>query len=107
MKLRSFESHGTGTPLGDVTEVRAITLATCEDDCTSCPNCVIGGIKANVGHLEPAAGMAGLGRMAATLKAACDALNAQLKVLSPMLVDAATTSDISLPVEQLARRSQR
>jgi len=52
------EAHGTGTPLGDPIEMRALTaaLATRADR----PRWYVGSVKTNLGHLEAAAGMAGL-----------------------------------------------
>lgn len=50
------EAHGTGTPLGDQVELSA--LARVFDDPSARP--VIGSLKTNVGHLDAAAGIAGL-----------------------------------------------
>ncbi len=53
------ETHGSGTPVGDPIEVRALTKAFR----ASTPRsgfCAIGSVKTNVGHLDAAAGMAGL-----------------------------------------------
>ena len=52
------ECHGTGTPLGDPQEVLALqnVLGT---DRTESQKFVIGSVKANIGHLEAAAGIAG------------------------------------------------
>ena len=46
------EAHGTGTPLGDPTEVRALAQVF-----PSAAPRALGGVKANAGHLEPAAGI--------------------------------------------------
>ncbi|MFI7122702.1 type I polyketide synthase [Amycolatopsis sp. NPDC049868] len=58
------EAHGTGTPLGDPIEVAALTKAfTDHSDASKPPElgyCAIGSVKTNVGHLDTAAGMAGL-----------------------------------------------
>jgi acyl transferase domain-containing protein/NADP-dependent 3-hydroxy acid dehydrogenase YdfG/aryl carrier-like protein len=53
------EAHGTGTPLGDPIEIEALTavLGGPRGDGSSC---VLGAVKTNIGHLEAAAGVAGL-----------------------------------------------
>ncbi|GLH76254.1 polyketide synthase [Bradyrhizobium sp. SSBR45G] len=59
-----IEAHGTGTRLGDPIEVSALTQAFRE---TTERNgfCALGSLKGNVGHLDAAAGVAGL------IKAVC------------------------------------
>ena len=52
-----FEAHGTGTPVGDPIEAHAIGEALAQ--LRSAP-LLIGSVKSNVGHLEPASGIAGL-----------------------------------------------
>lgn len=53
------EAHGTATPLGDPIEVAALTKAFRAG--TDKKNfCAIGSVKSNIGHLDPAAGVAGL-----------------------------------------------
>jgi phthiocerol/phenolphthiocerol synthesis type-I polyketide synthase E len=56
------EGHGSGTPLGDPIEVAALTQAFNAGSETPLPpaSCALGSIKSNVGHLEAAAGIAGL-----------------------------------------------
>jgi acyl transferase domain-containing protein/NAD(P)-dependent dehydrogenase (short-subunit alcohol dehydrogenase family)/acyl carrier protein len=54
-----IEAHGTGTPLGDPVEIAALSEAFQRH--TAKRNfCAIGSVKSNVGHLESAAGIAGL-----------------------------------------------
>ncbi len=53
------EAHGTGTPVGDPIEASAIGTVFGSGRCAENP-CIIGSIKTNVGHLEPAAGVVGL-----------------------------------------------
>lgn len=50
------ETHGTATPLGDVTEMAALKLAFDTEDRHFC---AIGSVKTNFGHLGEAAGAAG------------------------------------------------
>jgi acyl transferase domain-containing protein len=53
------EAHGTGTELGDPVEVAALTRAFGES-AVGRARCAIGSLKSNVGHLDAAAGVAGL-----------------------------------------------
>ena len=54
-----LEAHGTGTELGDPIEVRAAAAALAGNRTGDDP-LLFGSVKTNVGHLEAAAGMAGL-----------------------------------------------
>src|SRR6185295_10525864 len=54
-----IEAHGTGTHLGDPIEVTALTQAF-ETDTSDRAFCALGSVKSNMGHLEAAAGIAGL-----------------------------------------------
>lgn len=53
------EAHGTGTKAGDPIEVEAIASALSKSRDPSKP-LTIGSVKANIGHLESASGLAGL-----------------------------------------------
>lgn len=53
------EAHGTGTPLGDPIEIKSLK-AVLNGNRSSKQPCWIGSVKTNLGHLEAAAGMAGL-----------------------------------------------
>ncbi|SDF42734.1 Acyl transferase domain-containing protein [Lentzea fradiae] len=57
-ELVYLEAHGTGTPIGDPAECRAIGTALGVR--RSGEPLPIGSVKGNLGHLEPASGMAGL-----------------------------------------------
>src|SRR5262249_51699110 len=54
-----FEGHGTGTTIGDVTELQALARARRKAAAADRP-AAIGSIKANIGHTKAAAGVAGL-----------------------------------------------
>ncbi|ARZ71657.1 polyketide synthase [Streptomyces albireticuli] len=53
------EAHGTGTELGDPIEVKGLTTAFAQDT-DDRQFCAIGSVKSSIGHLEAAAGVAGL-----------------------------------------------
>ncbi|AXE29470.1 hypothetical protein DK842_05875 [Chromobacterium phragmitis] len=68
-----IEAHGTGTPLGDPIEVNALKSAFAELAKRYGPSrhahrCGIGSVKTNIGHLEAAAGMAGLFKIVLAMK---------------------------------------
>lgn len=58
-RVEFVEAHGTGTPIGDPIEVEALTEVVGKPR-PSGNRCALGSVKANVGHLEAAAGVAGL-----------------------------------------------
>ncbi|NOJ99326.1 polyketide synthase, partial [Corallococcus coralloides] len=53
------EAHGTGTALGDPIEIAALTQAF-RADTQRTGFCAVGSVKTNIGHLDAAAGVAGL-----------------------------------------------
>ena len=57
--LGLVEAHGTGTPMGDPIEVQALTRVFRAATARTA-FCALGSAKANVGHLNTAAGIAGL-----------------------------------------------
>ncbi|ARJ75590.1 polyketide synthase [Bacillus velezensis] len=62
-----IEAHGTGTALGDPIEIRGLSMAF--DKQTDEKNyCGIGSVKSNIGHLEAAAGIAGLIKVLLSMK---------------------------------------
>jgi phthiocerol/phenolphthiocerol synthesis type-I polyketide synthase E len=61
------EGHGTGTPLGDPIEVAALTRVFRESTQRR-SFCALGAVKSNVGHLDAAAGVAGLIKTALALE---------------------------------------
>ena len=54
-----IEAHGTGTALGDPVEFEALTAAF-RQGTTRRNFCALGSVKTNIGHLDAAAGIAGL-----------------------------------------------
>ena len=74
------EAHGTGTELGDPIEVAALTKAF-RAATDRCGFCALGSVKSNIGHLDAAAGVAGL--IKAVLALEHRALPPSLHVSSP------------------------
>ncbi|MBE9169286.1 acyltransferase domain-containing protein [Pleurocapsales cyanobacterium LEGE 06147] len=58
-QISYVEAHGTGTSLGDPIEVKSLKAVLMEERKPDRP-CWIGSVKTNIGHLEAAAGIAGL-----------------------------------------------
>lgn len=65
--LSYIECHGTGTFLGDPIEIQALGEVIGKNRDKAKP-CWIGSVKTNIGHLEPAAGVAGIIKVALALK---------------------------------------
>ena len=91
-----IEAHGTGTPTGDPTEVRALASVYGVDRPADAP-CRIGSVKPNVGHLEGGAGVVGLIKAALALHHETIPPTAGLKTLTPA-VDWAN-SGLRVPTE--------
>lgn len=60
--LGYIEAHGTGTELGDPIEITGLTNAF-EAYGVENQSCAIGSVKTNIGHLEAAAGIAGVSKV--------------------------------------------
>ncbi|MCI0725428.1 MAG: AMP-binding protein [Chloroflexi bacterium] len=58
-QISYVETHGTGTPLGDPIEVNSLKAVLMQRRSPDQP-CAIGSVKTNIGHLDAAAGIAGL-----------------------------------------------
>jgi acyl transferase domain-containing protein/acyl carrier protein len=69
-----IEAHGTGTALGDPIEINGLKAAFQEmykaagSDGPATPHCGLGSVKTNIGHLELAAGVAGVIKVLLQLK---------------------------------------
>jgi acyl transferase domain-containing protein/acyl-CoA synthetase (AMP-forming)/AMP-acid ligase II/NADPH:quinone reductase-like Zn-dependent oxidoreductase/NAD(P)-dependent dehydrogenase (short-subunit alcohol dehydrogenase family)/acyl carrier protein len=66
-ELTYIEAHGTGTSIGDPIEVEAIKGALGKSTPGE-PRCLMGSVKANIGHLENASGMASLAKVLGCLQ---------------------------------------
>lgn len=74
------ELHGTGTPIGDAIEASALGRVLCAERAAEQP-LLVGSVKTNIGHLEAAAGVAGLIKAALCLehRALAPSLNYQTR----------------------------
>ena len=66
-RVQYVEAHGTGTFLGDPIEAKALGAVLAVDRPPG-RVCALGSVKTNIGHLEAAAGIAGLIKVALELK---------------------------------------
>ncbi|MEO0013581.1 MAG: hypothetical protein RLZZ535_1970, partial [Cyanobacteriota bacterium] len=95
-----IESHGTGTSLGDPIEVNSLkaVLGVREE------SCYLGSLKTNIGHLEAAAGIAGLIKAVLCLQQGEIPPNLHFHKLNP-LIDLAD-SKIEIPQQLQPWKSQ-
>ncbi|MBB4302686.1 amino acid adenylation domain-containing protein [Rhodobium orientis] len=91
-----IEAHGTGTPLGDPIEVEALTAAFADLDREAeerfgpapeafVHRCLLGSVKSNIGHLEIAAGIAGLIKVLLQIRHRTIARSLHAEELNPYL----------------------
>lgn len=90
-----FEAHGTGTPVGDPLEARAISEAFfgetlfdnsadhIPDSHRSAPKMLVGSVKTVIGHTEGAAGLAGVLKVIRSMQHGCIFPNLHLDSLNP------------------------
>jgi len=77
------ETHGTGTSLGDPIEVEALDAVYGGSE--SGTACLLGAVKTNFGHLEAAAGVAGLIKTALVLEHGAIPRNLNFETLNPQI----------------------
>jgi acyl transferase domain-containing protein len=89
------ETHGTGTRVGDTIEFEA--LAEVYGQASAIGPCFLGAVKTNVGHLEGAAGAAGVIKMVLCLEHGCIPPNLHFSEINPHISLASTR--FRLPLE--------
>ena len=76
------EAHGTATPLGDRIEVQSLTKIF-RGRSSDAPPCYLGSVKANIGHTETAAGVAGVIKVVLMMRHGWIPAQLHLKELNP------------------------
>ncbi|KAJ8599503.1 hypothetical protein CTAYLR_007317 [Chrysophaeum taylorii] len=106
-----LEMHGTGTALGDPVEVGAASQvyydnARHDSSSSSSFGVALAAVKANVGHTESSAGVAGLMKALVLLASNDVGRNAQLRIINPQVENVRAASSMWCSVEP-APRSRR
>lgn len=83
-QVHYVEAHGTGTPVGDPIEAQALDEVLNISGKRQFP-CFLGAVKTNLGHLEAAAGIAGLIKTALCLKYKLIPPNLHFKTPNPLI----------------------
>ena len=105
-QISFVETHGSSTPLGDPIEVAALRAVLMQQRTADQP-CVLGAVKTNVGHLESAAGIAGLIKTVLSLHKGEIAPNLNFKKLNPHIALEGTTFVLPTQVQPWPERERR
>ncbi|UAA40607.1 amino acid adenylation domain-containing protein [Paraneptunicella aestuarii] len=84
--IHYIETHGTGTYIGDPVELGALSQVFSASNPKTTP-CWLGAVKANIGHLDAAAGVAGLIKAVQVLKTGIVPPNRNFHVPNPELAE--------------------
>ncbi len=104
--LGYIEAHGTGTRLGDPIEFQALSAAFARrTDRTGF--CVLGSVKSNLGHLDSAAGAAGLLKAVVSLKSGRRYASAHFAAPNPLLETERSALHLSTCTEPWDAPAQR
>lgn len=84
-----IEAHGTGTKLGDPTEINGLKKAFAElmadKPNINQPFCGLSSVKTNIGHLEPASGIAGIIKVILAMRQKKIPMSINLEKLNPYI----------------------
>ena len=105
-QISYVEAHGTGTALGDPIEFRSLKSVLMKDRQPD-QTCWLGSVKTNFGHLEGAAGIAGLMKTALSLKHQKIPPHLHFKQLNPYISVKGTTFEIPTTCQDWTAAGQR
>ena len=100
--LALSETHGTGTELGDPIEAGSLVGAVLSARSAGAAAVGVCGVKANIGHAEPAAGLTGLLAVTCALSGGTVTPNAQLRALNVHLSETMSGGRCALPTQLAA-----
>lgn len=83
--LDLIETHGTGTPLGDPIEVHALRAVVGDEAAAPAEPCWLGAVKSRIGHLEAAAGVAGVIKVVLAMRHGLIPANRPVGAMNSML----------------------
>lgn len=98
------EAHGTGTPLGDPIEMASLHAVL--DDGQTNSRVLVGSVKTNIGHLESAAGIAGLIKSVLAMQNEAIPPHLHLKEVNPYLSLEDSRLEIGTYLRPWKRRDQ-
>jgi acyl transferase domain-containing protein len=98
-RVSYLEAHGTGTSLGDPIELEAMWAALREGRAANDDPLRVGSVKTNIGHLEGAAGIAGLIKVILCLRHGELPPHLHLKELNPKIASLGIPIHISRQLE--------
>ena len=103
-QINYIEAHGTGTPTGDPVEVEQL-VNVYGDISAGADLCNVGSVKANIGHLESAAGIAGLIKVVLMLNRHRIPPQLHISKLNPRIH--LENSRLTIPVENSSWQSEQ
>ncbi len=106
VEISYVEAHGTGTVLGDPIEVKALKAVLLPGR-TLDQSCWLGSVKTNIGHLEAAAGIAGLIKVVLALQEQEIPPHLHLQQLNPLITLQGTPLQIPTQPQPWPRGEQQ
>ncbi|MBK8783716.1 MAG: hypothetical protein IPO22_18355 [Anaerolineales bacterium] len=103
-QINYVEAHGTGTPLGDPIEMASLHAVL--DDGQTNGRVLVGSVKTNIGHLESAAGIAGLIKSVLAMQHEAIPPHLHLKEVNPYLSLENSRLEIGTYLRPWKRREQ-